>query len=179
MEAVQAVQNFAEIRRKSKFIDQLLQPEIFKFVEIDRASGDSKVAIELDQCAFSWGTDKFAIAPTTLAVKAGELVMIVGRVGSGKSSFVTALCGEMPISGGSGKVHGRIGYVEQKPTILDGTLRENVLMGQDFDEKLFWQVIEACDLAEDIRAMPEGDLTKVGARGLKLSGGQKTRVALA
>ncbi|KAJ1888680.1 hypothetical protein LPJ81_006271, partial [Coemansia sp. IMI 209127] len=177
--AALAVQNLAEIRRKSEFIDQLLQPEIFEFVKIDRASGDSKVAIELDKCAFSWGTDKFAIASTTLAVKAGELVMIVGRVGSGKSSFVTALCGEMPVSGGSGKVHGRIGYVEQKPTILDDTLRENVLMGQDFDEKLFWQVIEACDLAEDIRAMPEGDLTEVGARGLKLSGGQKTRVALA
>ncbi|KAJ2565971.1 ABC transporter C member 13 [Coemansia sp. RSA 1813] len=170
---------FAEVRQKSEFIGQLLQPDDFEFVKIDRSSSDSKVAIELDQCSFSWGTDKFRIAPTTLTVNAGEMVMVVGRVGSGKSSFVTALCGEMPIAGGSGKVHGRIGYVEQKPTILDDTLRENVLMGQDFDEKFFWQVIEACDLTQDIQEMPESDLTEVGTSGLKLSGGQKTRLALA
>ncbi|KAJ1767478.1 ABC transporter C member 13 [Coemansia sp. RSA 1843] len=156
---------FAEVRQKSEFIGQLLQPDDFEFVKIDRSSSDSKVAIELDQCSFSWGTDKFRIAPTTLTVNAGEMVMVVGRVGSGKSSFVTALCGEMPIAGGSGKVHGRIGYVEQKPTILDDTLRENVLMGQDFDEKFFWQVIEACDLTQDIQEMPESDLTEVGTSG--------------
>ncbi|KAJ2089751.1 ABC transporter C member 13 [Coemansia sp. RSA 986] len=170
---------FAEVRQKSEFIGQLLQPDDFEFIKIDHSSGDSKVAIELDQCSFSWGTDKFRTAPTTLTVNAGEMVMIVGRVGSGKSSFVTALCGEMPTAGGSGKVHGRIGYVEQKPTIFDDTLRENVLMGQDFDEKFFWQIIEACDLTQDIQEMPERDLTKVGARGLRLSGGQKTRLALA
>ncbi|KAJ2866407.1 hypothetical protein GGI22_001286, partial [Coemansia erecta] len=84
--ATLAVQNVAEIRRKSEFIDQLLQPDVFEFVEIDRSSGDSKVAIELDQCAFSWGTDKFSIASTTLKINAGEMVMVVGRVGSGKSS---------------------------------------------------------------------------------------------
>ncbi|KAJ2214245.1 ABC transporter C member 13 [Coemansia sp. RSA 487] len=168
-----------QVRQKSEFIGQLLQPDDFEFIKIDHSSGDSKVAIELDQCSFSWGTDKFRTASTTLTVNAGEMVMIVGRVGSGKSSFVTALCGEMPIAGGSGKVHGRIGYVEQKPTIFDDTLRENVLMGQDFDEKFFWQIIEACDLTQDIQEMPERDLTKVGARGLRLSGGQKTRLALA
>ncbi|KAJ2211982.1 ABC transporter C member 13 [Coemansia sp. RSA 487] len=150
-------------------------PDDFEFVKIDRSSSDSKVAIELDQCSFSWGTDKFRIAPTTLTVNAGEMVMVVGRVGSGKSSFVTALCGEMPIAGGSGKVHGRIGYVEQKPTILDDTLRENVLMGQDFDEKFFWQVIEACDLTQDIQEMPESDLTEVGTSGNGIIG-TKTRI---
>ncbi|KAJ2553941.1 ATPase-like protein [Coemansia sp. RSA 1933] len=173
------VEGLAEIREKSEFIDQLLKPTIAEYVNVDRSSGDSKDAIELDRCAFSWGADKFGIASTTLRVNAGELVVIVGRVGGGKSSFVNALCGEMPVVSGTGKVNGRIGYVEQKPTILYETLRENVLMGQDFDEKFYWQVLEACDLVEDIQEMPQSDLTRVGARGMKLSGGQKTRLALA
>ncbi|KAJ2056382.1 ABC transporter C member 13 [Coemansia sp. S146] len=80
---------------------------------------------------------------------------------------------------GQGCVHGRIGYVEQKPWIMDDTFRENVLMGADFDEAYFWQVVEACALAVDVRLFPSGDLTMIGTNGVNLSGGQKVRLTLA
>ncbi|KAJ2609007.1 ATP-binding cassette glutathione S-conjugate transporter ycf1 [Coemansia sp. RSA 1804] len=204
LDSIQSLMNFVNIvantsdmykniRQWTGSIDYMIQMEDNEYVEIDRSAsgkagaereeeekgGGSKVSVELSQCAFSWGPDKFYITPTSLTIKSGEMAMVVGRVGSGKSSFVTALCGEMPISSGTGKVYGTIGYVEQKPTILDDTVRGNILMGREFDEKFFWQVIEACDLVKDIYSMPDGDQTEVGSYGLKLSGGQKARLALA
>ncbi|KAJ2511472.1 hypothetical protein H4217_007366, partial [Coemansia sp. RSA 1939] len=177
--AAKAAQNCVKVRKCYELVEELLQPDSKRFVKNNSSSPNSKISVKLDNCGFSWGAEKFSISSTSLTVNAGELVMIVGRIGSGKSSFVSALCGEMQITGGSGKVNGSIGYVEQKPTILNDTLRENVLMGQDFDEAFFWQVMEACDLTQDLQAMSDGDLTKVGSFGLKLSGGQKMRLALA
>ncbi|KAJ1663371.1 hypothetical protein GGF38_003204, partial [Coemansia sp. RSA 25] len=108
-----------------------------------------------------------------------EFVTVVGRVGSGKSSFLSAICGEMPLTSGQGCVYGRIGYVEQKPWIMNATFRDNVLMGADFDQTCFWQVVEACALAVDVQLFPKSDMTMIGTDGVNLSGGQKVRLALA
>ncbi|KAJ1858041.1 ABC transporter C member 13 [Coemansia sp. RSA 638] len=104
---------------------------------------------------------------------------VVGRVGSGKSSLMSALCGEMPIISGQGRLNGRIGFVDQKPPVLNTTFRENVIMGNEYDEKWFNQVIYACALSQDLEQMEDGNQTKVGYGGVNLSGGQKTRLALA
>ncbi|KAJ2061011.1 Canalicular multispecific organic anion transporter 1 [Coemansia sp. S146] len=158
-------------------VQEFLDADSANYIERSSTTGDS--AVELDECVFSWSTNSYALAPITLQIKAGDFVAVVGRVGSGKSSFLSAICGEMPLKSGRGCVYGRIGYVEQKPWIMNATFRDNVLMGADFDEAYFWQVVEACALAADVRLFPSGDLTMIGTNGVNLSGGQKVRLALA
>ncbi|KAJ2749737.1 Canalicular multispecific organic anion transporter 1, partial [Coemansia pectinata] len=168
---------FERYKRSTKRLQRYIEPETTRYIERIPITGD--LAVEFDECAFSWNTNSYSLAPVTLQIKAADFVTVVGRVGSGKSSFLSAICGEMPLTSGQGSVHGRIGYVEQKPWIMDATFRENVLMGADFDEAYFWQVVEACALAADLRLFPNGDLTMIGANGVNLSGGQKVRLALA
>ncbi|KAJ1865211.1 ATPase-like protein [Coemansia sp. RSA 2703] len=139
----------------------------------------SNVAIELNDCVFTWGEDKFTLKPVSMRIKQGEFVTIVGRVGGGKSSFVSGLCGEMAISSGSGHIYGKVGYVSQKPFIMNTTFRENVTMNAEYDEKLMDRVLKACVLLDDIKTLPAGDLTEIGSNGVNLSGGQKVRLALA
>ncbi|KAJ2486139.1 hypothetical protein EV174_001292 [Coemansia sp. RSA 2320] len=164
-------------RKCTQYLQSFLDTGSADYVE--RLSAPSDLAVDFDDCSFSWGADKYSLAPITLQVKAGAFAVVVGRVGSGKSSFLSAICSEMPLVGGKGCVNGRIGYVEQKPWIMNATFRENVLMGADYDEAWFTQVVDACALAVDVRLFPDGDMTMIGRNGVNLSGGQKARLALA
>ncbi|KAJ2455511.1 Canalicular multispecific organic anion transporter 1, partial [Coemansia sp. RSA 2337] len=158
-------------------VQEFLDADSANYIERSSTTGD--LAVDLNECVFSWGANTYSLAPVTLQVKAGDFVTVVGRIGSGKSSFLSAICSEMPLTSGQGCVYGRIGYVEQKPWIMNATFRDNVLMGADFDEAYFSQVVEACALAADVEFFPKGDLTMIGTNGVNLSGGQKVRLALA
>ncbi|KAJ2679548.1 Multidrug resistance-associated protein 1 [Coemansia spiralis] len=140
---------------------------------------DNDIAVVMDGCKFHWGPDKFSISSITMQIKRGEFITVVGKVGSGKSSLLLAIGGEMPIVSGSGSVHGSIGYVSQKPWIMNATFRENVIFGNEYDEKYYRCVIDACALVDDLAQLPSGDLTEIGHRGINLSGGQNARLALA
>ncbi|KAJ2348621.1 hypothetical protein GGH91_001273 [Coemansia sp. RSA 2671] len=166
-----------DVRKKLRFLQRFIDHESAKYIE--RAPTAGGTAVDLDESIFSWGDNSYSLAPITLQIKAGDFVTVVGRIGSGKTSFLSAICGEMPLTGGRGCVYGRIGYVQQKPWIMNDTFRENVLMGADFDEAYFWRVVDACALAADVRLFPNGDLTMIGTNGVNLSGGQKVRLALA
>ncbi|KAI1316154.1 hypothetical protein EDD11_010392 [Mortierella claussenii] len=115
----------------------------------------------------------------TLAVDRGSLIAVVGRVGQGKSSLLSAIIGELYKSQGFVRTLGRIAYVPQQAWILNSTLRENILFGHDFDEERYTRIVRACGLDPDIEMLPAGDLTEIGERGINLSGGQKQRVSLA
>ncbi|KAJ2835154.1 hypothetical protein GGI24_000023 [Coemansia furcata] len=160
-----------------EILQQFLDGDSSKYIERVLTVGDS--VADLEECVFSWGANTYSLSPITLQIKEGDFVTVVGRIGSGKSSFLSALCGEMPLMGGQGCVRGRIGYVEQKPWVMNATFRDNILMGADFDEAYFWQVVDACALAADVRLFPNSDLTMIGTNGVNLSGGQKMRLALA
>ncbi|KAJ2720276.1 hypothetical protein GGI07_004714, partial [Coemansia sp. Benny D115] len=112
-------------------------------------------------------------------IHSGSFVTVIGKVGTGKSSLLLGICSQMPITSGDGYIHGKIGYVSQKPYIMDDSFHENVLMGAEYDEELYKQVIEASALTEDVDQLIDGDLTEIGANGINLSGGQKVRLALA
>jgi ABC-type multidrug transport system fused ATPase/permease subunit len=104
---------------------------------------------------------------------------VVGAIGEGKTALIRSIMGEMQSAEGTIKVKGSISYVPQKAWILNGTIRENILFGEEYDEKRYNKVIEACSMVKDLQNFPDGDLALVGARGVSLSGGQKARLCCA
>ncbi|KAJ7100917.1 multidrug resistance-associated ABC transporter [Mycena belliarum] len=114
-----------------------------------------------------------------LAVPKGAFVAIVGRVGSGKSSILQALIGEMRRTSGTVQLGGSISYAPQTPWIRNASLRQNIIFGQEEDEEKFRRVLRACSLDHDLEVLPHGEETEIGEKGINLSGGQKARVSLA
>lgn len=112
-------------------------------------------------------------------VPKGKLIAVVGKVGSGKSSFIHALLGEMHKVGGSYYINGSLSYAAQQAWIQNATLRDNILFGKPFDEKTYREVIDACALVTDLNILAAGDRTEIGEKGINLSGGQKQRISLA
>ncbi|XP_012990856.2 multidrug resistance-associated protein 7 [Esox lucius] len=117
-----------------------------------------------------------------LTVSKGLLVVVVGKVGCGKSSLLAAITGELSRLGGTVYVQGRedgFGLAAQEPWIQHATVRDNILFGRDYDSGFYQAVVEACALTDDLNILPNGDRTEVGENGVTLSGGQKARLALA
>ena len=122
----------------------------------------------------------------TVRIESGSLVAVVGAVGCGKSSFLSAMMGEMePIHGSTvqsprlPEAPGFVSYCAQTPWVVNDTLRGNILFGREYNEERYETVIAACALVEDLEVLPAGDATEIGERGINLSGGQKARVSLA
>ena len=152
--------------------------------------------IEISSANFCWGDEyddengQFALrdinfatanAPSsaTSCSKVGELIAVVGEVGSGKSTFFASILSETARSGGYCHVKGTVAYCSQTPWIQNLTLRDNVLFGEKLIDDAYQKAIWASNLLPDISALPSGDQTEIGERGINLSGGQKARVALA
>lgn len=136
--------------------------------------------VEIEDGRFAWspaGND--ILSDVNLRVDSGTLVAIVGRVGMGKSSLMSALLGDMHKRSGRVRVCGSVAYVPQQAWILNATLRDNVLFGQPYDRARYNTVIKACALEPDLAMLPAGDRTEIGEKGINLSGGQKQRVSLA
>ncbi|KAJ3982865.1 multidrug resistance-associated ABC transporter [Lentinula detonsa] len=123
--------------------------------------------------------EPFALRNLKFDVPKGSFVAIVGTVGSGKSSILNALIGEMRRTRGDVVFGGSVSYVPQTPWIRNATLKENVLFGMEENEKKFKEVMRACNLEHDLELLPHGEYTEIGEKGINLSGGQKARVSLA
>ncbi|KAJ3340676.1 hypothetical protein HDU93_006533 [Gonapodya sp. JEL0774] len=109
----------------------------------------------------------------------GGLMMVVGPVGSGKSSLMAALVGEMRRVEGLVEVRGSVAYCPQQAWIQNATVRDNILFGQAFNERKYWETIRACAMERDLEILADGDFTEIGERGITLSGGQKQRISIA
>uniref|UniRef100_A0AAQ5ZJQ3 ATP-binding cassette, sub-family C (CFTR/MRP), member 10 n=1 Tax=Amphiprion ocellaris TaxID=80972 RepID=A0AAQ5ZJQ3_AMPOC len=112
----------------------------------------------------------------------GSLVVVVGKVGCGKSSLLAALTGELNRLGGVLYVADResgFGLASQESWIQHASVRDNILFGKDYEAAFYQAVIDACALSDDLNVLPNGDKTEVGENGVTLSGGQKARLALA
>ncbi|XP_039312865.1 probable multidrug resistance-associated protein lethal(2)03659 isoform X2 [Solenopsis invicta] len=114
-----------------------------------------------------------------LKLEKGKLYAVIGMVGSGKSSFLSAILGEITLTEGQVKVNGSVSYASQEAWVFGATVRQNILFGQSYDRQRYHKVIKACALIRDFQQFPQGDQTVVGERGSSLSGGQKARVNLA
>jgi ABC-type multidrug transport system fused ATPase/permease subunit len=115
----------------------------------------------------------------SLEAHRGALFCIVGKVGSGKSSVLLSVLGDLVCVLGEVSVKGRVAYVGQRPFIQNSTLKDNILFGRPYDEAKYMKTLEMCALLPDLDVLPAGDQTEIGERGINLSGGQKARVGLA
>eukprot|EP00581_Thalassiosira_minuscula_P006624 CAMPEP_0183704094 /NCGR_PEP_ID=MMETSP0737-20130205/1557_1 /TAXON_ID=385413 /ORGANISM="Thalassiosira miniscula, Strain CCMP1093" /LENGTH=1530 /DNA_ID=CAMNT_0025930911 /DNA_START=209 /DNA_END=4801 /DNA_ORIENTATION=- len=132
---------------------------------------------------------RIALRDISCTIERGSLVAVVGTVGSGKSSFLAAILGEMesindtkvymPPKKGELLHENNVSFCSQSPWVVNDTLRGNILFGRPFDKSRYEQVVRSCALTDDLAVLPAGDMTEIGERGINLSGGQKARVALA
>ncbi|KAJ1718035.1 ATP-binding cassette glutathione S-conjugate transporter ycf1, partial [Coemansia biformis] len=145
------------------------------------ASSEGRPIVELNGSSFTWNVHSRVpvLNRVSFGAAPGELVAVTGKTGSGKSSLLLSICGELEMTEGTGKVAGSIAYLEQSPWIMNDTMRANVLFGREYDAELFAKVIHACALTDDIARWPNADLTVIGERGINISGGQRARLALA
>ena len=112
-------------------------------------------------------------------MKNGCFVGLIGPVGSGKSSFLSILMNEMAILNGKLESPQKIAYCPQDSWIFMGTIRDNILIGREFERKKYENVTRVCSLVTDFAGFPNRDQTIVGEKGVTLSGGQKARINLA
>ncbi|KAG6713738.1 hypothetical protein I3843_05G153700 [Carya illinoinensis] len=167
-------------------IQELLGGEDQKKLIQYHTSKSSNIAIEIEAGEYAWEIDDEKLNRSTVKVMEkmnivkGYKVAICGPVGSGKSSLLSSILGEIPrISGAGIKIYGKKAYVPQSAWIQTGTIRENVLFGREMRQAFYEDVLEACALNQDIKMWLGGDLSVVGERGMNLSGGQKQRIQLA
>ncbi|VUC23771.1 unnamed protein product [Clonostachys rosea] len=141
------------------------------------------VAIKIDDLSVGWNGEIPILNGISMDITRGSFTMIIGPVGSGKSTLINALLGETVTHKGSIRlpvnVNGSIAYCAQTPWLVNKSIQENVLGSNLFDASWYSKVIKACALLEDLKNYPSGDRTLVGSKGITLSGGQKQRIALA
>ncbi|KFZ64379.1 Canalicular multispecific organic anion transporter 2, partial [Antrostomus carolinensis] len=176
----QVISNIAQTSVSLKRIQEFLSHD-----ELDPNCVETKIiapgnAISVTNATFSWGKElKPSLKDINLLVPSGALVAVVGHVGCGKSSLVSALLGEMEKLEGEVAVKGSVAYVPQQAWIQNATLKDNILFGQAPNEQKYQNVLEACALKTDLEVLPGGDQTEIGEKGINLSGGQRQRVSLA
>ncbi|KAF9985753.1 hypothetical protein BGZ65_010009, partial [Modicella reniformis] len=139
-----------------------------------------KYTLLATDATYSWQKDSApAISDINLALKKDDLLSIIGRVGSGKSSLIATLCGDLERVSGEIRIRGTVAFVPQQAWIMNETLRANIVFGNPYDPVYYQKTIDACCLQPDFDMLPGGDMTEIGERGINLSGGQKARISLA
>lgn len=145
-----------------------------------------KHSVRMQNVSASWATacnkserKPIVLQNINLSVHEPDLLVIVGAVGSGKSTVLQVLLGELAADSGTVELNGTVSYAGQEAWLFDGTIRQNIVFVDAFDAKRYEEVIDACALRSDLDGFPAGDATAVGERGIGLSGGQRARISLA
>ncbi|OMJ94624.1 hypothetical protein SteCoe_2113 [Stentor coeruleus] len=120
----------------------------------------------------------FEIKNIKLSISKGILV-VGGKIGSGKSSFLLGLLGEMSLYSGKCKVSSSISFFPDHPWLMPNTIRKNIILNQEYDNEKYKKVLNICCLIDDLQRLKYNDLSIIGDQGTTLSGGQKARIALA
>uniref|UniRef100_A0A8C5FS48 Cystic fibrosis transmembrane conductance regulator n=1 Tax=Gadus morhua TaxID=8049 RepID=A0A8C5FS48_GADMO len=165
--SIERIQTFLNLEELPKNTNVFCQPK------------DASVIIQELVCYWDKNQDAPSLQNISLSVGSRQLVAVIGPVGAGKSSLLSAILGELPLDKGVVKVKGQLTYACQQPWVFPGTIRDNILFGKELDPAKYEKVLRACALKRDMELLPDGDLTLIGDRGATLSGGQKARVNLA
>ncbi|XP_053212596.1 ATP-binding cassette sub-family C member 4-like isoform X1 [Panonychus citri] len=181
-----AIGLISEARVSIKRIQDLLLMDDKKTTNLNNSSNNygtslPKGSIKLDRFRGKWDNSLKIdhLKDVSLKLEPGELLLVIGTVGSSKTCLMMALLDEIVTVSGSCIVSGKKSYSPQEPWTFAGTIRQNILFGRDYNEKRYRKVIDVCSLRKDLKSFPYGDNTWVGEKGYTLSGGQKARVTLA
>ncbi|XP_035533359.1 multidrug resistance-associated protein 4-like [Morone saxatilis] len=166
------------IRRITNFL-LLEEVERRNFVLPLEEKKENSIEIEKLTCYWDESLDAPSLQNVSITVKSHQLLTVIGPVGAGKSSLLSAILGELTHDSGTLKVKGQLTYATQQPWVFPGTIRSNILFGRELNTQKYESVLKACALKKDLELLPDGDLTLIGDRGATLSGGQKARVNLA
>lgn len=169
------IQAHVAVTRLTKYLSE---DELTNYVNTNFSS--DTIAVRIKNGEFSWGKKSAPILRNiNVDFPLNKLIAIVGQVGAGKSSLVSAILGEMEKIRGSVDIQGSVAYVPQEAWIQNKTLKDNILFGKAYDKQHYEAVLEACALKPDLEILPGGDQTEIGEKGINLSGGQKQRISLA
>ncbi|XP_077530619.1 multidrug resistance-associated protein 1-like [Haemaphysalis longicornis] len=147
-------------------------------VQHDKEPAD--ISVNFQNASFAWSRNGPAtLHNITFSVPKGSLVAIVGSVGSGKSSLLSACLGDLVKLEGVVTVNGTLAFSPQQAWIQNDSIKENILFGKSYAKSRYEQVIEACALKTDLAVLPAGDETEIGEKGINVSGGQKQRISIA
>lgn len=180
MAIANTVQAYVSVHR----IQRYLAADELNPAAVGRLPNDSADAVRIVDGTFRWTrrrSDAWSLRSITMSIGQGQLVAVVGSVGAGKSSLCSAILGQMERVRGSVALKGcgKVAYVAQQAWLQNASVRENITFSRPFDQRRYRAVLDACALQADLAALPAGDATEIGERGINLSGGQKQRVALA
>ena len=161
------------------FTAEELQPDAVQ--SRDPAINDDDESVRVRDATFTWDRNESrrCLEDINFVAHKGELSCIVGRVGSGKSSLLQSILGDIWKIHGEVVVYGRTAYVAQQSWVMNASVKENIVFGHRWDPQFYERTIHACAFTEDLKTLPDGDQTEVGERGISLSGGQKARLTLA
>uniref|UniRef100_A0A8C1PET4 Uncharacterized protein n=1 Tax=Cyprinus carpio TaxID=7962 RepID=A0A8C1PET4_CYPCA len=166
------VQTAVSKKRLEKFLSESEQM-LSSFPELG-------AAVSMTDGTYAWERDTEPVLKNvSLDIKPGRLVAVVGAVGSGKTSLISALLGELHSLKGRINIKGSVAFVPQQAWIQNATVMDNILFGSNLDEERYRSVVDACALGPDLDLLPGRDQTEIGEKGINLSGGQKQRVSLA
>uniref|UniRef100_A0A914IDL3 ABC-type glutathione-S-conjugate transporter n=1 Tax=Globodera rostochiensis TaxID=31243 RepID=A0A914IDL3_GLORO len=159
-----AIQTAVSNRRLKSFLaEEEIEPLL-------RDTQNSKISICIKNADFAWEKNQsLLLKKINLSVRKGTLLAIVGQTGSGKSSILSAMLGEMYRHSGENSLDGNVAYVPQQAWIQNMTLKNNILFSHDFDADKYERVIDVCALEQDLVALPAGDQTEIGEKRVSLA----------
>lgn len=184
------------VDRIAEFLEE---EETDKYSQLCQEPGPNSPTIGFENASFSWNSksdNDFKLKNLNISFKPEKLNVIIGLTGSGKTSLLLALLGEMDLLEGKVFLPGiipreelvidprtglteSVAYCAQGAWLLNDTIRNNILFATPYNEERYKKVIEACGLSRDLEILDAGDATEIGEKGITLSGGQKQRVSLA
>ncbi|XP_060884943.1 ATP-binding cassette sub-family C member 3 isoform X2 [Labrus mixtus] len=176
----QVISSLVQASVSLKRIQNFLSHDELDLNSIDRKNTPTDFSVTVVNGKFTWAKeDPPVLHNINVMAPQGSLLAVVGHVGCGKSSLISALLGEMEKLEGEVSIRGSVAYVPQQAWIQNATLRDNILFGRPFDDQKYCCVMNACALTPDLEVLPGGDMTEIGEKGINLSGGQRQRVSLA
>lgn len=179
---IQKFLTYDEVNTDQKYIFEKLKTDnrmLKSNSELRLKGPDARIFIKEANAKWLKSSPENNLENINMDLTAGSVTAVIGPVGSGKTTLLHIIMKELELESGVVTVQGVVSYASQEPWLFGGSIRQNILFGQKFDQKKYNEVVKVCALKKDFTLLPHGDRTLAGERGVTLSGGQRARINLA